>query len=120
MKAVLAMWAFISLSLGLSARRNLATRTLSSIVGKHSIGLAAFQERIKNKPESAVKTVIWPSTPLDIDLAARLSGAAFGFEGETVFSTLFESNECKWIPPVKVIEQIKMAVKQELSRGPGK
>lgn len=99
--------------------KNCGTRAVSSTVGKPSIGLAAYKERIKSKPVGSARTVIGPSTLLSIDLATRLSGAAFGFEGERIFPTLFQSNLKKWIPPVEVTEKIKAAVKEELKVGSG-
>ena len=92
-----------------------AGTTVSSMAGNHSIGLSAYKERISNKTKSA-KYVIRPSASLDFDLATRLTGAALGYEGENVFPTLFVSNNSKWTPPVRVINRIKIAVKQELSR----
>jgi hypothetical protein len=49
------------------------------------LDLPSFLDRVRRKPFSDLKTTIWPSTYIDMELTTRLVGATFGVEGQNVF-----------------------------------
>lgn len=83
-----------------------------------SVQLPKFLELVANKPSSAEKIVLWPSTPVDLDLATRLVGAGFGYEGERIFPSVLSENY-GWHATSELIATIENAIRQELARGDG-
>jgi len=63
---------------------------------------------------SAPRVLIWPSTPLPLDLACRLTGAVLGFEGEKVFPEVLKPPT--WDPPQRLLLSVKQSILQEKAR----
>lgn len=82
------------------------------------LGLDAYLKRIKKQDESDVRTIVWPSTQLDMQLSTRLVGAAFGVEGQAAFPSLFRETY-SWAPSPQLTQAVKFAVMRELSKAAG-
>lgn len=102
----------------LSMDKSLNAHNSSPNPSNTSLDVAKFLEDANKKPNSAIKTVIWPSTQLDINLATKLVGAVFGIEGMNVFPSVFDP-KYPWKPSTTLMKAVKSTIIQEKSRGDG-
>jgi len=87
-------------------------------VGPARLDVNKFLTEVNKKPVGAIKTIIWPSTQLDIEISTKLVGAAFGIEGMKIFPSVFDPDHI-WKPSDALIDAVKFVIMHEACRGDG-